>query len=200
MFFIIKHDNKRLKNRQKACNGKSNMDWCIVAIQCGMNKSKNCFDRSSEVTEVKFLISNIDPRNLWWPKEFFLTWKLGRQWVMWNHYIVALIQKSFQKAGIYRPITREKLENFGPARTESVDQAVRRSLPNKFVGNNKKHAVAWIAYVNVRMTENIIWQTTKNLSIYWSSERSMVLICRSGPGTHDIFGWKNYLKSCMTLG
>ena len=192
LFFIIKHDNKRLKNRQKACDGKSNMDWCIVAIQCGMNKSKKCFDRSSEVTEVKFLISNIDPRNLWWPKEFFLTWKLGRQWVMWNHYIVALIQKSFQKAGIYGPITRENPKNFGPARTESVDQAVRRSLPNKFVGNNKKHAVAWIAYVNVRMTENIIWQTTKNQFI------GVLDGPRSG---NPWYLWiKNYLKSYMTLG
>ena len=36
----------------------------------------------------------------------------------------------------------KKVENFAPARTESVDQAVRRSLPKRFVGNNKKHAVA----------------------------------------------------------
>ena len=36
-------------------------------------------------------------------------------------------------------------------------------IPNKLFGNNKKQAVACIAYVNVRITENIIWQITEKL-------------------------------------
>ena len=37
--FIIKYNNKGLEYRRKTCDGKRNMNWCIVAIQFGMDES-----------------------------------------------------------------------------------------------------------------------------------------------------------------
>ena len=66
----------------------------------------------SAVSDVKPLHSCIDPKII--PKSRDL--RTGKNWKI--------------------------LDELGRVRTESVDQAVRRSLPNRFVGNNKKHVVA----------------------------------------------------------